>query len=353
MHKMTQRIILHLDMDAFFAAIEERENPHFRGKPLVVGADPKEGRGRGVVSTANYAARKYGIHSAMPISQAFRLCPQAIFLPVNGEFYQQVSENIMKILRGAAPVVEQVSLDEAYLDTSYLKSYQKTALLAETLKKEIFETERLMCTCGIGSNKMIAKIACEKNKPDGLGIVTAQEAEKFLEPLDIEDIPGIGSKTAAILRGSQFQKVQDLKRLSQEDFGDLFGIRGEEMYWKIRGVDNDPVVAEREIKSIGKEYTFERDTRDPELLIQTFEKLCWEVAAEVRAQKFLFRTIAVKCRFRGFETHTKSRTLMIPCDDVQVFYSEAMKLFLGFIVQSAKPIRLIGARAVVALKVSV
>ena len=162
-----RRIILHIDMDYFFAQIEERENPQFKEKPVVVGADPRGGRGRGVVSTANYEARKYGIHSALPISKAYQLCPNAIFLPVNMELYQKVSENIMEIIKKYSPVFEQVSLDEAYLDISltFLQKewgYQKAEKLAKKLKKEILEKEKLTSTIGIGPNKLIAKIASEK-----------------------------------------------------------------------------------------------------------------------------------------------------------------------------------------------
>src|SRR3989344_8905694 len=169
---MKERIILHLDMDAFFAAIEERENPHFRGKPVVVGADPLNGKGRGVVSTANYEARKYGIHSALPISTAWKLCPEAVFLPVNGALYSEVSSRIMEILRKHASIVEQVSLDEAYIEINSKSKTQnpkqpwrEVEEFARKLKQEILEQEQLPCSVGVGPNKMIAKIACGKAKP--------------------------------------------------------------------------------------------------------------------------------------------------------------------------------------------
>jgi len=234
-----ERIILHIDMDYFFAQIEERENPKFRGKPVVVGADPKGGQGRGVVSTANYIAREYGIHSALPISKAYQLCPKAIFLPVNMELYQKVSERIMDIikkylpcsipsgseglLRGS-PIFEQVSLDEAYLDLSYIfhdrekctirEGWEKAKELAKKLKKEILEKEKLTSTIGIGPNKMIAKIACEKAKPNGLLVIKPNQVKEFLEPLDIEDLPGIGPKTAEKLRaiGSHYPSLYSRRR---------------------------------------------------------------------------------------------------------------------------------------------
>jgi len=364
-----ERIIIHLDMDAFFPAVEQRESPQFLGLPVVVGADPKHGKGRGVVSSASYEARKFGIHSGLPISQAYRLCPSAVFLPPNFELYGKVSENIMNIIQGFVPLMEQTSLDEAYIDMSknltIVKKASETAAweeakkLAEEMRKAIFEQEKLTCSCGVGSNKMIAKIACGMAKfrlrqgfggqANGVKVVKAEEAAAFVEPLDVEKMPGIGKKTASILRGSDIRLVADLKKLSEHDLEDLFGVRGKEMYKRVRGIDEDPVVAEREVKSIGKEITFERDTRDPELLIRTFEQICKQVASEVLEQELMFRQITVVFRFTGFETHTKSKTLQEPSQSEAVLRKEAMKLFLRFLVEKQKPIRLVGLRVQIAL----
>ena len=395
---MNPRIIIHLDMDAFFAQVEERENPQFKGKPVVVctstplsvhpsrdvvlipeewdsnknanhpervkrvegwSADPKGGRGRGVVSTANYEARKFGIHSALPISQAYRLCPGAIFLPPNFELYSIVSDNIMKIIQSFSEQVEQTSLDEAYIDiTEKLRStfsaiankrdqskvWEKARGIAEDMRRTIWEQEKLTCSCGVGPNKMIAKIACGVAKPNGVKVVRSKEAAAFVEPLDVEKIPGIGKKTAAILHLADIQLVADLKKLSVHDLEDLFGVRGKEMYGRVRGIDEDSVVAAKEVKSIGKEITFEKDTRDPELLIQTFEQLAKQVASETLEQGLLFRQITVVCRFTGFETHTKSETLKKPFESETVLRKEAMKLFLRFLLEKQKPVRLIGVR---------
>lgn len=343
-----QRIIIHLDMDCFFAQIEERENPRFRGEPVVVGADPKNGKGRGVVSTANYEARKFGIHSALPISKAYQLCPSAVFLPPNFELYQKVSNHIMEIIHGFSPLMEQVSLDEAYIDVSFVKSYEKAYQLAEKMRRKILEQEKLTCSCGVGPNKMIAKITCEAAKPNGIKMVKAQDAEAFVEPLDVEKMPGIGKKTAEVLQASHIRLVSDLKRLSGHDLEDLFGVRGKAMYGHVRGVDENPVTTEREIKSAGKETTFEKDTRDPELLIQTLEQLILQVVGEIKEQKLMFKGIAVVCRFTGFETHTKSKTVKPPSANPSLFHKIATNLFLQFIVENKKPVRLIGIRALVA-----
>ena len=382
-----KRIILHIDMDYFFAQVEERENPRFKGKPVVVGADPKGGRGRGVVSTANYEARKYGIHSALPISKAFELCPEAIFLPVNMELYQKVSEKIMEIIKKYSKTWEIVSLDEAYLDLSHIfydrekcgigEIWERVEKLAKKLKKEILEKEKLTCTVGIGPNKLIAKMAAEKAKPNGLLVIKPKQIKEFLEPLDIDDLPGIGPKTAEKLRVSGVNKIKELKRLSKSRLKEMFGIVGETIYERARGVDERPfistlrfarvideeaVTSEEIIKSIsesasrrtkgekrfisstGKEHTFEKDTRDPEIIFETFEKIIKNVWQELIENNFSFKTITVICRFRGFETHTKSKTLKMPTQDLEILKKEAKRLLLKFLLENKKLIRLIGLR---------
>jgi len=339
-----QRIILHVDMDYFFAQIEERENPQFKGKPVVVGADPKGGRGRGVVSTANYEARKYGIKSGMPISKAWQLCPNAIFLPVNIELYQKVSDEIMEIVKKYSPVYEIVSLDEAYLDISFCKNWKEAENLGKKLKKEIFEKEKLTCTVGIGPNKTVAKLATEKAKPNGLKVVKPDEVENFLDPLDIDDLPGIGPKTAEKLRAIGVNKIFELKKLSKEKLKEMFGKVGERIWERARGIDEEPVSLEEIIKSIGRQITFERDTRNPRLIFGTFEKLIKEVYDELIENNFSFKTITVICRYKGFETHTKSKTLKEPSKDFEILKRESKKLLLKFFLENKKPIRLIGLR---------
>lgn len=341
------RIIFLVDMDCFFAQIEEKANPRFKGHPLVVGAEPNHGKGRGVVSTANYEARKYGIHSALPISEAYRLCPQAIFLPVNMRLYEKVSEKIMDIIRGVAPLTEQVSLDEAYGDISFCKTYQEARVLAQKVKDEIFAKEGLIATVGVGPNKMIAKMACTKAKPNGLLLVEPKGVESFLNPLNIKEIPGIGPKTA--LRLQNFVKksamsVEDLKKMEKQDLIDLLGILGGELYQRARGIDETPIVSEREIKSISKEHTFEKDTTDPEVFLPIFEGLIASVFAELKSQNFSAKTVTIIVRFKGFETHTKAKTLETFSQDIEVFKKEAMLLLLRSIVGNFKPLRLLGVR---------
>ena len=347
-----QRIILLLDMDAFFAMVEERENPHFKGKPVVVGAEAKEGKGRGVVSTCNYEARKYGIHSAMPISEAWRLCSHAVFLPVDGVLYSRVSQNIMKILQKYTPTIEQVSVDEAYLDVSFVGSFNAARNLAEEIRKEIFKKEKLAASCGIAPNKMVAKIACEKAKPDGVLVVKQKEVKSFLAPLQIREIPGVGPKTAAILEKffkKKALKIKDVREALKEELVEFLGVFGNTLYEKVRGIDHSLVTIKEEVKSIGKEHTFEKDTRDGEEIFPVFRELLLDVETQLKKDGFAFKTITVVCRFRGFETHTKSKTLKDASQDLKMFKKEAMRLLLKFLTENLKPVRLVGVRVVVAI----
>jgi DNA polymerase IV (DinB-like DNA polymerase) len=340
-------------MDYFFAQIEERENPQFKGKPVVVGADPKGGKGRGVVSTCNYLARKYGVKSGMPISKAWQLCPNAIFLPVNINLYENVSHEIMEIVKKYSPIFEQVSLDEAYLDlTEYshilenvrMSVWERTKKIGGKLKKEIFEKEKLTCTVGIGPNKTVAKLAAEKAKPNGLKVVKPEEVKKFLDPLDIDDLPGIGPKTAEKLRAIGINKIFELKKLSRKKLREMFGKVGEDFWQKARGIDEEPVSQKEIIKSIGRQITFEKDTRNSRLIFSLFEKIIKEAYRELIEKKFSFKTITVICRFSGFETHTKSKTLKEPTQNFEILKKESKKLLLRFLIESKKPIRLIGLR---------
>ena len=350
-------------MDAFFPAVEERENPQFRGMPIVVGADPKKGKGRGVVSSASYKARRFGVKSGMPISRAYQLCPDAIFLPVNMRLYQEVSEKIMRLIKKYSPKWEMAGLDEAYLDLSHLifcppnqrslilatrkllkEGYKKAEALAEKLKKEIFKKEKITATCGIGPNKLIAKMASEKAKPNGLLIIKPNQVKNFLEPLDIQNLPGIGPKTAERLRKLGINTIKELKKLSKPELQNLFGKVGENIYEKVRGIDKEEVSSEEIIKSIGKEHTFERDTRDSEIIFGTFENIIEDVYQELLNNKFFFKTITVICRYQGFETHTKSKTLDKPTQDSEILKKESKKLLLKFLIEKPKLIRLIGLR---------
>lgn len=359
------RIIAHLDMDAFFAAVEERDNPRFAGLPIVVGADPMGGEGRGVVSTANYKAREYGIKSALPISTAWRFSqaaknkgePEAIFLPVSMQRYQEVSARVIEIARQFVPVVEQASVDEAYLDlnsNSEIRNskqpWEEAGELAKQIKKEIWEKEHLTCSIGIGPNKLIAKIASDFQKPDGLTVVKLEKVEKFLEPLSIRVIPGIGPKTESKLNPLGIKTIKDLKQVSKERAEEMFGKWGLAMWEKAQGIDESPVLAIGEpAKSISEQETFQQDTLDPNLIFERLNELSERVMARFKASEFKrFRTVGIAVRFADFQTVTRVRTLDAPASSFNTLRQETMKLLLPFLDKREnprlKPIRLLGVR---------
>lgn len=351
------RIIAHLDMDAFFAAIEERDTPAFRGVPLVVGADPRGGKGRGVASTSNYLARAYGIHSATPISTAWRLSeaarragkPPVTFVSVDMAKYARVSEEVMNIVRRFIPFVEQASIDEAYGDLSFTESYEGAETLCRRLKEAIRSEECLTASIGIGPNKLIAKIASGMHKPDGLTVVRESEAESFLAPLSVRAIPGIGPKTEALLAKQGITLVKDLKPLSVPQLDALFGKRGRDLYEKVRGRDDSPVEEYSEPKSIGEQETFESDTLDSQLLLHELDVLTQDVIDRLHREGFhAFRTVVLSVRFADFETKSRSHTLALPAGDVATLHREVLKLLMPFLDRRENPrrklIRLLGLR---------
>ncbi|MEJ2671516.1 MAG: DNA polymerase IV [Deltaproteobacteria bacterium] len=351
------RIIGHLDMDAFFAAIEERDHPEFKGQPLVVGADPAGGRGRGVVSTANYSARLYGIHSAMPISKAWQLAeaarrrgqPATVFTRGNYPRYREVSGRIMAILHHYAPVVESAGIDEAYFDLSFTGTFARAVKVARQIKAEILAKEKLTASVGIGPNKLIAKIASDFQKPDGLTVVTPEEAEDFLAPLAVRKIPGIGPKTEKYLARLGLKTVQDLKKFSPAELEAQFGSWGPSLYDRLRGRHDSPLVTEREPKSVGEQETFAQDMKDLEFIFQRLWSLCREVHRRFTAKGFAtFRTVVVTVRFADFTTFTRSQTLGEPATLRRALIFEAMKLLMPFLDRRENPrgklIRLIGVK---------
>lgn len=351
------RVIAHFDMDAFFAAIEERDRPHLRGLPIAVGADPQQGRGRGVVSTANYPARAYGLHSALPISRAWQLSesarrrglPPVVFLPVRMAQYAEVSARIMAQFREAAAVVEPASIDEAYLDLSATGSFADAESHCRQLCAAIHAQEQLTASVGIGPNKLIAKIASGMQKPAGLTVVPAEQVAAFLDPLPIQTIPGIGPKSTARLAQLGVKTVHDLLAWPPSQLDHAFGRRGREWYDKIRGQDQDPLVAEWTPKSIGEQDTFETDTKDPTFLLDYMHRLCNSVWAKLHEEGFhTCRTIVLTVRFSDFTTVTRSHTVATPVETERTLYAEGMKLFLPFLDRRDNPqgkrLRLVGLR---------
>ena len=355
------RIIAHLGMDAFFASLEEAGSSIFKGKPIAVGADPNspagEGTGRGVVSTANYKAREYGIHSALPISVAWQLSqkaraegkPEVIFLPVDFERYNKASEQVFQIIKKYVEVVEPASIDEFYFDLSFVDNYKKAENICKKIKNEIKEKIEVTCSIGIGSNKLISKIAAGTKKPNGLVVVKEKDSELFLEPLSIKELPGVGPKTEQVLNQKGIKIVKDLKKLSSQQLKENFGKWGEGIYLKARGIDDSPLVENREAKSIGEQVTFPQDTLDFIYVGDVFGNLCKNVFKRFLQSNFkTFKTIAITVRFSGFETKTTAKTLKEPVSGEKEFTIEALKLLLPYLDRRKNPrlklIRLVGIK---------
>ena len=351
------RIVGDLDMDAFFAAIEERDNPLLCGLPIVVGADPRGGKGRGVVSTANYKAREYGIHSALPISTAWRLStearkhgqPPVTFLPVRMERYAEVSAHVMESLQRFVFLVEQASIDEAYFDLSSCQSYTLAEEVCRKVKRAIRSEEHLTASVGIGPNKLVAKIASGMCKPDGLTTVREEDVAEFLAPLPVRTIPGVGPKTESELAAVGVKLIKDMRRFPQEELHAMFGKRGMDLYEKIRGRDESPIEETHEVKSIGEQETFEQDTGDSSFLVQRLRALCQDVMRRVTTEGFThFHRVVLTVRFADFETKSRSHTLPVPMNSLNVLQGEAMNLLLPFLDDRENPqrklIRLIGVR---------
>jgi DNA polymerase IV (DinB-like DNA polymerase) len=345
------RIIVHVDMDAFYAAVEERLNPALRDLPIAVGADPKEGKGRGVITTANYRARKFGIRSALPISRAWRLAeaarrrgePATVFIRPNMALYREISNRIMQILQRFADAFEEASIDEAYLDVSSRENFAAVTEEMTRLKAEIRELEGLGCSIGIGPNKLIAKIASGHQKPDGLTVITPEMVESFLDPLPIRVIPGIGPKSESFLHERNLRTVGDLRQVPESTLVEWFGKWGRRLFEKARGIDDSEVSNEWTRKSLGEQETFDEDTRSQ------------SVVTKLRGKEFEgFRTVTVTVRFGDFQTSNRSRTIKdgirIADDDhaLRRLKEEALSLILPFFDARENPrgkaFRLIGLR---------
>jgi DNA polymerase IV (archaeal DinB-like DNA polymerase) len=338
------RVILHVDLDAFFPSVEVREHPELEGKPVVVGADPKEGKGRGVVSSASYEARKFGIRSALPISRAWKLCPDCVYLRPHFDLYVPASNSIMRILKSHADKFEQGGIDEAYLDiSSRVKDFDEAEEYAIRIMEEVLEKERLTCSIGVAPNKLLAKIASDFKKPYGLTVVKPEDVQNFLFPLAVRKIPGVGPKTERALKELNIQTVRDLASAKPEMLTRLFGTWGARLHELANGIDNSEVVEEYETKSIGRDTTFEVDADDEVQIFQVLDQLAEEVHADVIANGFKFKTITIRVRFQDFDTHTRSKSLLFPTNDLDILTNTAKRLITPFL-RGNKKIRLIGVR---------
>ncbi len=304
------RKIIHIDMDAFFAAVEQRDFPQYQGKPLVVGGMPDS---RGVVSTCSYEARKYGIHSAMPAARALQLCPQAIFVKPRFAAYQEASRQIREIFRQYTDLIEPPSLDEAYLDVSLATACRGSAMLiAEDIKRKITAATQLTASAGVSYNKFLAKIASDLNKPNGIHLITPEQGPAFVETLPIGRFHGIGRATEAKMLALGIETGRDLKKCSRELLLQQFGKVGNFYYHIARGIDNRPVNNRRTRKSFGVEMTFQQDIDDPELITRHFQDLLNKALNKLQQKKLVARTITIKIKYANFDLITRSRTLNSP-----------------------------------------
>lgn len=332
------RKILHVDMDAFYASVEQRDDPSLLGKSVVVGGRLNS---RGVVSAASYEARKFGIHSALPMAEVYRRCPHAVCLPVNMPKYQEVSKQIRRIFMTYTPIVEPLSLDEAFLDiTGSISLFGSANEIAHVIKQRIRQELNLTASVGLASNKFLAKIASDLQKPDGFVVVQPDRIQEFLDPLSVERIWGVGKKTAEQLHSLNIRTVRDLRNLEQGYLTQLLGVSGSQLYQLARGNDDRPVKSDKVVQSISRETTFGTDTCDCDLLETALLKLSVDVGRNARKESLKGKTITLKVRYSDFRAVSRSHTLTRAINLDELIYQEVCHLLSE--VSLKQPLRLIG-----------
>jgi DNA polymerase-4 len=333
------RKIIHIDMDAFYAAIEQRDNPNLKGKPVIVGGDPSE---RGVVATCSYEARKFGVHSAMSTSRAYHLCPQGIFIRPRFEVYNSVSQEIRKIFYEYTDLVEPLSLDEAYLDVTVNKKGESLATkLAKEIKQQIVQCTGLTASAGVSFNKFLAKVASDWRKPDGLTVIPPERAVEFIEQLPIRKFYGIGEVTEKKMITRGILTGADLRKWERAALIEDFGKSGDFFYRLAHCLDERPVNPHRIRKSYGKEITLQKDLNEREELLQIIRMLAEKVEKGLQKNQILGRTVTLKVRYRDFKTVTRSLTMDNPMQDKEIIYKVAASL-LENTEAGEKYVRLLG-----------
>jgi len=338
----TDRTIFHVDMDAFFASVEQMDDPALRGKPVLVGGNGP----RGVVSAASYEARKFGCHSAMPMAQARRLCPQAIIVHGNYARYRDISQRMFNIFSEYSPLVEPLSVDEAFLDmTGTDRLLGEPTAVAQRLKQHIKSDLGLTASVGVAPNKFLAKLASDLEKPDGLVVVNPNQIDALLIPLPINKLWGVGPVTADKLRKVGIHKVGDLRTRSTDALERLFGQEASRYHRLANGQDDRPVVPDREAKSVGQEQTFGVDVADPADVRRVLFEQVEQVGRRLRQHNLFARTISLKIRYGEFETISRSTTVETATNSTNELWSSASSLFDKWCAQSFRPVRLIGMSA--------
>ncbi len=321
-----QRVIFHIDMDAFFASVEQRDNPAYKGKPVIVGAKPGF---RGVVSAASYEARKFGVHSAMPINEAYRRCPQGIFVTPRMSVYEEVSDAIIAIFNQYTPCIEKISIDEAFLDMSGTeKIFGSSMDAARKLSAQVRKEQDLTASVGIAPNKFLAKIASDMNKPNGITMVpfAPEKIVQWLSPLKIEKMWGVGKKSAEIFAHTGVTTIGELQELSLEYLQERFGKQGVVYYYLSRGIDDRPVGEDGAVKSISREKTFNTDTSDREVWKKTLHALAQDVARRARQYGVKGYTVFLTYRTPDFSRHTRQKSLSDPTNIARVIYEQVLPL---------------------------
>jgi len=342
---MSVRTIIHLDMDAFYASVEQLDHPAYRGKPVVVGADPRGGRGRGVVAACSYEARPFGIKSAMPISRAYRLCPRAIYVRPRFERYAEMSERIFAVLREYTNLVEPLSIDEAFLDvTGSQRLFGPADAIGRTLKARIRSEVGLVASIGIAPNKFLAKVASDLGKPDGFVVVVPGKEREFLDPLPISRLWGVGPKTEIHLKRLGLETIGHVARMPVEALEASLGSGGRDLWELAHGRDDRPVVPEEDAKSVGAETTFEADTDDLEEIRRTLLELSDRVGRRLRHEGYLAGGVTLKFRNHLFRTTTRATLLARPTDVGDDLFREAWGL-LKRVSWTGKRVRLLGVTA--------
>ena len=334
-------MISHLDLDAFFAAVEELEQPALRGKPLIVGGDP---RGRGVVATASYAARRYGIRSAMSSAEALRRCPEAIFVPPHMSLYAEYSQAVWQTVREIVPAVEQVGIDEGYLDLASVDADPRQArAIAEAVQAAVRAATRLSCSLGVASCKVVAKVASDRRKPGGLTVVPPGKEAAFLAPLDVRTLPGIGPRADERLRAAGIETIGDLAALADAELGGLVsGKVGRMLRDRARGIDPRPLETSAERVSVGHEETFERDVADRETLVAELQRMSTRVAARLAERGAAARTVTTKVRYPDFSIRSRSVTLAAGIDTAEEIAGHACALLDRALADRPGALRLVG-----------
>jgi len=333
-------MILHVDMDAFYASVEERDRPELIGRPLIVGGTPDQ---RGVVAAANYVVRRFGVHSAMPTSTALRLCPQAIVLPVRMSYYAGISEQIREILFRSTPLVEPLSLDEAFLDvTGSEPLFGSSSEIALRIKQEIRQETGLVASVGVAPTKFLAKIASDLKKPDALVVVPPDQVQQFLDPLPVARLWGVGGATGREFQRIGVRTIGDIRRLSRETLIQQFGQLGNRFWELAHGQDDRQVIPDREARSISHETTFPVDLQDAQILLSWLQELTEQVARRLRRCELRGRTVHLKLRFADFRTITRSQTLSDSTARTDDLWSVASQLLQQCLPSAHQGIRLLG-----------